>query len=109
MRKCRNWQTSKIQVLVSVTLVRVQVPSSAWNYMLRIRFQREGDSVLQYRVRIKREIGGIVYDTAAFIIYYTTKAKKIKDWYRFELPQSYPPNSQSSGLPIHNFQKMTKI
>ena len=29
MRKCRNWQTSKIQVLVSVTLVRVQVPSSA--------------------------------------------------------------------------------
>ena len=30
LRKCRNWQTSKIQVLVSVTLVRVQVPSSAW-------------------------------------------------------------------------------
>ena len=29
LRKCRNWQTSKIQVLVSVTLVRVQVPSSA--------------------------------------------------------------------------------
>lgn len=29
MRKCRNWQTSKIQVLVSATLVRVQVPSSA--------------------------------------------------------------------------------
>ena len=28
-RKCRNWQTSKIQVLVSATLVRVQVPSSA--------------------------------------------------------------------------------
>ena len=66
--------------------------------MLRIRFQREGDSVLQYRVRIKREIGGIVYDTAAFIIYYTTKAKKIKDWYRFEFPQSYPPNSQSDTV-----------
>ena len=31
LRKCRNWQTSKIQVLVSVTLVRVQVPSSALN------------------------------------------------------------------------------
>ena len=30
MRKCRNWQTSKTKDLVSIALVWVQVPSSAW-------------------------------------------------------------------------------
>ena len=31
MRKCRNWQTSKTKVLVSIAIVWVQVPSSALN------------------------------------------------------------------------------
>ena len=31
MRKCRNWQTSKTKDLVSIALVWVQVPSSAFN------------------------------------------------------------------------------
>ena len=30
MRKCRNWQTSKTKDLVSIALVWVQVPSSAF-------------------------------------------------------------------------------
>ena len=30
MRKCRNWQTSKTKDLVSIALVWVQVPSSAY-------------------------------------------------------------------------------
>ena len=39
LRKCRNWQTSKTKDLVSIALVWVQVPSSAFfiheNRMLR--------------------------------------------------------------------------
>ena len=33
MRKCRNWQTSKTKDLVSIALVWVQVPSSAWKVL----------------------------------------------------------------------------
>ena len=32
MRKCRNWQTSKTKDLVSIALVWVQVPSSAFDF-----------------------------------------------------------------------------
>ena len=34
MRKCRNWQTSKTKDLVSIALVWVQVPSSAFFYTI---------------------------------------------------------------------------
>ena len=35
MRKCRNWQTSKTKDLVSIALVWVQVPSSAFFYFIK--------------------------------------------------------------------------
>ena len=39
MRKCRNWQTSKTKDLVTIAVVWVQVPSSAflikWEALIR--------------------------------------------------------------------------
>ena len=33
-RKCRNWQTSKTKDLVAIAVVWVQVPSSAFYFLL---------------------------------------------------------------------------
>ncbi len=45
MRKCRNWQTSKTKDLVSIALVWVQVPSSAFRNCARFIMTRVQNKV----------------------------------------------------------------
>ena len=55
MRKCRNWQTSKTKDLVSIALVWVQVPSSAYRALDDSRaflFARTGLFVLCGRLEL---------------------------------------------------------
>ena len=56
MRKCRNWQTSKTKDLVSIALVWVQVPSSAFN--------------------LSRKMLIVAVFSGFFIIYFSKKGQK---------------------------------
>ena len=55
-RKCRNWQTSKTKDLVSIALVWVQVPSSA--FIIRKDFLKKKSffvyKIFYYTLRIEK-------------------------------------------------------
>ena len=80
MRKCRNWQTSKTKDLVSIALVWVQVPSSAfficeelWEVTVLFLYHKI-KSKCKKATSQNQKINGLVCDAAFLltdIVYFT--------------------------------------